>query len=503
MEVLQGLFSGFSGIIQPEPFFYCFVGVLIGTLIGVLPGIGPVGTMSLLFPFTYKASPLCAMVMLAGIYYGAMYGGSTTSILVNIPGEAASVVTCLDGYQMARKGRAGPALGMAAFGSFAAGTLGLVGIMLIAPPLASIALQFGPPEYFSLMCVGLTILIYLASGSIIRAIMMATFGVILGCAGLDSETGSPRFVFGIPDLMDGIGLAPFVMGLFGISEVFLNIEKPPGRRDVLESRIKGLLPSWQDWKDSILPITRGGILGFFLGILPGGGAVISSFVSYAVEKKISKHPEKFGTGAIEGVAAPEAANNSATAGAFIPMFTLGIPSNVVMALLLGAMIVHGVTPGPRFISENPQIFWGIVASMYIGNVMLLILNLPLIGLWVQVLKVPYRILFPLIILFCLVGAYSINNSTFDMAIMLIFGILGYLMRKYRYEGAPMVLAFVLGPMFENSLRQSLLLSDGSFSIFFTRPIAAGGMILTVIILVSSIIPNLRKRRKAIPMEEET
>ncbi len=503
MEILQSLLSGLSAIIQPEPFFYCFVGVLIGTLIGVLPGIGPVGTMSLLFPFTYRASPLSAIVMLAGIYYGAMYGGSTTSILVNIPGEASSVITCLDGYQMARQGRAGPALGIAAFGSFIAGTLGLFGIALIAPPLASLALKFGPPEYFSLMCVGLTILIYLGSGSIIRAMMMAAIGVIFGCIGLDSETGSPRFVYGIPDLMDGIGLAPFVMGLFGISEVFINIEQRKNERDILETKIRGLLPSWQDWKDSMMPITRGGILGFFLGILPGGGAVISSFVSYAIEKKISRHPETFGKGAIEGVAGPESANNSATAGAFIPMFTLGIPANVVMALLLGAMIVHGVTPGPRFISENPQIFWGVIASMYIGNVMLLILNLPLIGLWVQVLKVPYKILFPLILLFCLVGAYSINNSTFDMAIMVAFGILGYLMKKYGYEGAPMVLAFVLGRMFENSLRQSLLLSDGSFYIFLTRPIALVGIITTIIILISPIVPNIGKRRKAIPMEEET
>jgi putative tricarboxylic transport membrane protein len=502
MDVLHGLLSGLYAVMQPEPFLYCFVGVLIGTLIGVLPGIGPVGTMSLLFPFTYKTSPLSATIMLAGIYYGAMYGGSTTSILVNIPGEASSVITCLDGYQMARKGRAGPALGIAAFGSFIAGTLGLFGIMLIAPPLASMALRFGPPEYFSLMCVGLTILIYLGSGSIIRAMMMAAIGVVFGCVGLDSETGAPRFVYGVPDLMDGIGLAPFVMGLFGISEVFINIEQHKHERDILKTKIKGLLPSRQDWKDSIMPITRGGILGFFLGILPGGGAVISSFVSYALEKKISKHPETFGKGAIEGVAGPESANNSATAGAFIPMFTLGIPSNVVMALLLGAMIVHGVTPGPRFISENPHMFWGIIASMYIGNVMLLILNLPLIGLWVQVLKVPYKILFPLILLFCLIGAFSINNSTFDMTIMLAFGILGYLMKKYDYEGAPMVLAFVLGRMFENSLRQSLLLSDGSFSIFFTRPIALAGMIITTIILISPIIPNIRKRREAIPMDEE-
>jgi putative tricarboxylic transport membrane protein len=503
VEVVHNLFFGFSEVLRLEPLFYCFVGVLIGTLIGVLPGIGPVGTMSLLMPFAYKCSPLSAIIMLAGIYYGAMYGGSTTSILVNIPGEAASVVTCLDGYQMARKGRAGPALGIAAFGSFIAGTLGLVGLMLLAPPLASTALRFGPPEYFSLICVGLTILIYLASGAVPRAIMMAALGIILGCVGPDSETGMPRFSFGIPELWDGIGLAPFVMGLFGISEVFTNIEKSLEDRSIFTTRIKGLLPNWQDWKDSFLPISRGSVLGFLLGILPGGGSIIASFLSYAVEKKVSKHPEKFGSGAIEGVAAPESANNSATAGSFVPLLTLGIPPNVVMALLLGAMMVHGVIPGPFLITKNPEIFWGIIASMYIGNVMLLILNLPLISLWVQVLKVPYKILFPLILLFCIIGVYSIGNSTFDIIVMLIFGVLGYLMRKYKYEGAPMVLAFVLGPMFENSLRQSLLLSDGSFAIFFTRPIAAAGIIITLLLIIASIIPSLRRRKEVIPREEET
>ena len=503
MEFLHNISLGFSVILSPENLLFCFVGVFIGTLIGVLPGIGPVGAMSLLLPATFKATPVSSIIMLAGIYYGAMYGGSTTSILVNIPGEAASVVTCLDGYQMARQGRAGPALGIAAFGSFIAGTLSVIGLMIVGPPLASIALRFGPPEYFSLMCLGLTILIYLASGSVIRALMMATFGIIIGCVGQDPETGSSRFVFGIPDLLDGIGLAPFVMGLFGISEVLLNIEQSLQERSVFTTKIKGLLPNWQDWKDSIMPITRGSVLGFFLGILPGGGAIISSFSSYAIEKKISKHPEKFGKGAIEGVAGPEAANNSATGGAFVPLLTLGIPPNVVMALLLGALMIHGVTPGPLLIPKHPEIFWGVIASMYVGNAMLLVLNLPLIGMWVQVLKVPYKVLFPLILLFCLIGAYSINNSTFDVAVMLFFGVLGYLMRKYNFEGAPMVLAFVLGPMFENSLRQSLLLSDGSFLIFFTRPIAAGGMIATFLMLISCVIPFLRKRREAIPLEETT
>jgi len=503
VDIIQCLFLGFYEILRIDALIYCFAGVFIGTLIGVLPGIGPVGTMAILLPFTYKAPPLFAIIMLAGIYYGAMYGGSTTAILVNIPGEAASVVTCLDGYQMARKGRAGPALGIAAFGSFIAGTIGLIGLTLVAPPLASIALRFGPPEYFSLMCAGMTVLIYLAAGSIIRALMMAAFGIILGCIGLDPETGSSRFTFGIHELLDGVGLAPFVMGLFGISEVFINIEKSLKDRSILTSKIKGLLPSLQDWKDSMMPITRGSVLGFLLGTLPGGGALVASFLSYAVEKKISKHPDKFGQGAIEGVAAPESANNSAAAGAFVPLLTLGIPPNVIMAFLLGVFVIHGITPGPLFISKHPELFFGIIASMYVGNIMLLLLNLPLIGLWVQVLKVPYKILFPLILLFCIIGVYSINNSIFEIALMLIFGILGYLMRKYKYEGTPMVLAFVLGPLLENSLRQSLLLSDGKFSIFFTRPIAATGMIITFLLLIGSIIPAFRKKRESVAMEEET
>jgi putative tricarboxylic transport membrane protein len=502
MDVIHNIFLGLSIIFEPINLLYCFIGVFIGTLIGVLPGIGPTATISLLLPATFKVTPVSAVIMLAGIYYGAQYGGSTTSILVNIPGEAASVVTCLDGYQMARKGRAGPALGIAAFGSFIGGTLSVVGLMIIAPPLASVSLKFGPPEYFSLMCLGLTILVYLASGSIIRAFMMAAFGIIIGCIGQDPGTGSPRFVFGVTDLLDGIGLAPLVMGLFGISEVFLNIEQALAKREIFDTKIKNLMPNLQDWKDSIKPIFRGTILGFFLGILPGGGAVISSFTSYAVEKKFSKHPEKFGKGAIEGVAGPETANNAATGGAFIPLLTLGIPPNVVMALLLGALMIHGVTPGPLLIQRHPEMFWGVVASMYLGNAMLLVLNLPLIGIWVQVLKVPYKILFPLILFFCLIGAYSINNSTFDVGIMLVFGVLGYLMRKYNYEGAPLILAYVLGPMFENSLRQSLLISKGSFTIFFTRPIACGAMILTLIMIISSLLPAIKKRREVIPIEEK-
>ena len=502
MDLLNYLGLGFSVAFTPMNLLYCFIGVFVGTLIGVLPGIGPVGAMSLLLPTTFKSSPEAAIIMLAGIYYGAMYGGSTTSILVNIPGEAASVVTCLDGYKMARQGRGGPALGIAAFGSFIAGTLAIAGLMLLAPPLAKFALGFGPPEYFTLMILGLTVLIYLAHGSMLKALLMGAFGIVLGLVGLDSINACPRFTLGRMELMDGIGLVPVVMGLFGISEVLLNIEQVV-KRDVFETKLQGLLPSLQDWKDSAGPMARGSVLGFLLGILPGGGAVISSFLSYAVEKRISKHPDRFGNGAIEGVAGPESANNAATGGAFIPLMILGIPPNVVMAMLLGAFMIHGVTPGPLMMTEHPGLFWGVVASMYIGNFMLLVLNLPLIGMWVQILKVPYKILFPLILLFCLIGVYSVGNAVFDIYIMLVFGILGYLMKKFDFEAAPLVLAFVLGPLMENNLRKSLLMSDGSFGIFFTRPLAALFFIISLLLLVSPFVPALRKKREAIPKEDVT
>jgi putative tricarboxylic transport membrane protein len=500
MELLNYLGIGFSVALQPENLLYCFIGVFIGTLIGVLPGIGPVGAMSLLLPLTFKTTPEAAIIMLAGIYYGSMYGGSTTSILVNIPGEAASVVTCLDGYQMALQGRAGPALGIAAFGSFIAGTLSIVGLMVLAPPLANFALKFGPPEYFTLMILGLTILIYLAHGSMPKALLMAAFGIVLGLIGLDSINARPRFTFDRLELIDGVGLVPIVMGLFGISEVLLNIEQVI-RREIIKTKIKNLLPSSKDWWESKGALARGSLLGFFLGILPGGGAIISSFISYAVEKRVSKHPERFGKGAIEGVAGPEAANNAATGGAFIPLMTLGIPPNVIMAMLLGAFMIHGVQPGPLMMKQNPGLFWGVITSMYIGNGMLLILNLPLIGIWVQVLRIPYRILFPLILLFCLIGVYSVGNTVFDIYIMILFGIVGYLMKKFDYEGAPLVLAFVLGPLMENNLRKSLIMSQGDFSIFFTRPLASASLILAIFFLVSPLIPWMRKKRKKIPTEE--
>lgn len=501
MDFYSHIIQGFLIVFQPTNLFLCFFGCLMGTLVGVLPGLGPTAAIALLLPTTFHFAPVSAIITLCGIYYGAMYGGSTTSILVNIPGEAASVITTLDGYQMALDGRAGPALGIAAFGSYIAGTLSIVGLMFLAPLLARTALAFGPPEYFTLMCFGLTILIYLASGSMIKALMMAALGLIIGCIGADMLTNVHRFTLGIPELMDGVGLIPLVMGLFGVSEVLLNIEVQV-KQEILKGRIKNLLPNRQEWKDSAKPILRGSLLGFFLGILPGAGPAISSFVSYAIEKRVSHHPWKFGKGAIEGVAGPESANNAATGGSFIPLFSLGIPSNPVMAILLGALMIHGVLPGPNLMQQNPDLFWGVVASMYVGNIMLLVLNLPLIGLWVRLLKVPYVILFPLILLFCLIGAYTASNKIVDVYIMIFFGLMGYLLRKYRYEAAPLILAFVLGPMLEDALRQSLIISEGSPKIFFTRPISGTILGLTILLLLSPLIPRIRKKREVLPLEKE-
>lgn len=503
METLNHLLYGFEVALQPLPLFACFIGVLIGTLVGVLPGLGPVAAISLLLPATFHAPPVASVIMLAGIYYGAMYGGSTTSILVNLPGEAASVVTCLDGYQMARKGRAGAALGISAFGSFIAGTMGLIGLTFLAPQLARMALRFGPPEYFAVMILGLTILIFLAGGSMVKSLMMACTGLIIGNIGLDLITAQPRFTFQTDILLDGVGLVPLVMGLFGISEVFLNVEQSLTTRKVFETNIKGLLPNLQDWKESIGPIARGSVMGFFLGILPGGGAVIASFVSYGIERKLSRHPEEFGKGAIAGVAGPESANNAATAGAFIPLLTLGLPSNAVMAILLGALMMFDTPPGPRLVSLHPEIFWGIISSMYIGNVMLLILNLPLIGLWVKILKIPYPILFPLIILFCLIGVYSLNSKTSEIGLMLLFGIVGYLMKKFKFDGAPLILAMVLGPQMDKSLRQSLLMSGGSPQIFFDSTICLVVFaIVAIVLLVLPLLPMIASFRKKVGEVEE-
>ena len=493
MDLLQNLALGFATVLVLDRLLACLVGVLIGTLIGVLPGIGPAAAISLLLPSTFHLDPTSGIIMLAGIYYGAMYGGSTTSILVNIPGEAASVVTCLDGYQMARKGRAGPALGISAMGSFIAGTLGVIGLMLVAPPLARFALSFGPPEYFSLIFCGLAILIYLASGSILKAVIMALAGLFLGLVGTDLITGNVRFTFGNITLMDGIGMVPVVMGLFGIAEVLDNLEKSLEERSVFQTTLSNLLPNRQDWGRALGPILRGSFVGFFLGILPGGGAIISSFTSYALEKRLSRHPEEFGKGAIEGVAGPESANNAASSGAFIPLLTLGIPANVVMAIVLGALLTHGIQPGPLLLVRNADLFWGVVTSMYLGNAMLLVLNLPLIGLWVRLLRIPYAILFPLILLFCLIGAYSVNNNSEEVVIMIVFGVIGYLIRKFDYEAAPLIFALVLSPLFENALRQSLLMSNGSFAIFFTRPISLAFMVTGLILFLLPMLPFVKRK----------
>ncbi len=501
MDFFQNLLQGFSVSLTPFNIWYCFIGVLVGTLVGVLPGLGPTATIALLMPITFKQDSVSAIIMLAGIYYGAQYGGSTTSILVNIPGEASSVVTTLDGYQMARQGRAGPALGIAAFGSFIAGTLSTVGLGLAAPPMANLALKFGPPEYFSLVCLGLVAATFLTQGSMIKSLIMIVFGLLLGTVGRDMITGFPRFTFGIYDLEDGIGFIPIIMGVFGVAEILSNLESSLQRRGkIYEKRITGLLPSRRDWSLSIGAILRGSVVGFFLGTLPGGGAVLGSFASYTLEKKISKVPQEFGRGAIQGVAGPESANNAASQGAFIPLLTLGIPANAVMALLVGALMIHGVQPGPQMISKTPGLFWGIITSMYLGNFLLLILNLPLIGLWVQILRVPYRILFPLILMFCLIGVYSLNNSIFEIYLMGGFGILGYFLKKLDFEPAPLILAVVLGPMMEDTLKHTLLISRGDLTVFFARPISATFLAIVALLVVFQLIPTIRKSKSEVLKE---
>ena len=492
LDTLSSLLYGFSIALQPENLLFCLIGSVLGTLVGVLPGIGPVGAIAILLPATFKISTTGSIIMLAGIYYGAMYGGSTTSILVNIPGEAASVVTCMDGYQMALQGRAGPALGISAFGSFIAGTIGVIGLMLFAVPLSKMALKFGPHEYFSLIILGLTFVTYLSHGSVLKAVMMCCFGIMLSNIGLDPITSTPRITFDIPELFDGIGIAPVAMGLFGVGEVLVNLERTITTQ-LLKTKVKNLFPSKLDWIQSKWALVRGTLVGFFLGILPGGGHVVASFLSYGLEKRVSKHPEQFGKGAIEGVAAPESANNSAASSSFIPLLTLGIPPNVTLSILFGAFLIHGITPGPFLIRDHPDVFWGVLSSMYVGNVMLLVLNLPLIPMWVQVLKIPDKYLYPLILLFCLIGAYSMNNSVFDVFVMIIFGVVGYLFRKFEYEGAPLVLAFVLGPLLDLNLRQALLISDGKFIDFFTRPISAVTLGLAIFLLLSATFPFVTKK----------
>lgn len=495
MDFLSHFSLAFQVALEPINLLLCLIGVFLGTLVGVLPGLGPTATISLLLPITFKMGPVPAIILLAGISYGAFYGGSTTSILINIPGEAASVVTCIDGYQMARKGRAGPALGIAAMGSFIGGTFAIFLLMLLAPPIASAALQFGPPEFVALAFLGLTLVTYLSMGSMVKSLMMACVGLLLGYIGADIVTGRERFTMGMTKLIGGLDLVPVVMGLFGISEVLLNIEKSTVSREVFETKIKQLLPTRKDWRISAGPIARGSILGFFLGVIPGGGALIASFASYAMEKRIAKDPHSFGRGDIRGVAGPETANNAGAGGAFIPLLTIGIPCNVLMAVLLGGFMIHGVIPGPRLMEDHPQLFWGVLGSMYVGNLMLLILNLPLIGLWVKILKVPYSLLFPLIFLFCLVGAYTLGNNTQDVYLMILFGVVGYLMKKFQYEPAPLVLALVLGPTLESGFRQSLILSNGSFLIFFSRPISAVLVSVALFLLLSPVILRWFGRRR--------
>jgi putative tricarboxylic transport membrane protein len=500
LDVLGHLGYGFSVILTPETLLSCLVGVLLGTLIGVLPGIGAGAAISILLPISFKMTPVSSLVMLTGIFYGAMYGGSTTSILVNIPGESASVITCMDGYQMARQGRAGPALGISAFGSFIAGTFSIIMIMVVAPPLAEAALKFGYPEFFGLILLGITMVSYLARGSKIKALMIAALGMMVATIGQDLVKGTERFSYGALTLMDGVGLVPVIMGIFGIPEILENIEIAL-KQEVFKAKVKGLLPNLQDWKESGWPIARGTVIGFFLGLLPGVGAMIPTFISYAVEKRLSKTPAKFGTGTIAGVAGPEAANNAGVGGSLIPLLTLGIPPTAIMALLMGALMMQGVQVGPLLIKEHPEVFWGLVASMYVGNGMLLLLNLPLIGLWIRVLTVPYRVLFPLIILFTIVGSYSIAGNKYDILIMLIMGALGYLMRKFNFEPTPFIFAFILGPMFEEKFRQSLLYSSGSFLVFIQRPICAVFVVAAFLLLVSPLMELLLRRRE-VPHAEE-
>jgi putative tricarboxylic transport membrane protein len=505
---MEGFFSnlilGFETAVTPQNLVFCFLGVFAGTLVGVLPGIGPVAAIAMLLPTTFHLPTVSALIMLAGLYYGAQYGGSTTSILVNLPGESSSVVTCLDGYQMARNGRAGPALAIAAIGSFIAGTFSTMLISFAGPALAKITLEFNAPEYFSLMTMGLMGSAVLAQGSVLKAIAMIFTGLIFGMVGTDVNTGVPRFTFGAPGLADGISIVVLAMGIFGFSEILGNLEKgyDTAGRDLLTKKIEHLYPSLEDMKKSMGPILRGTIIGSFLGLLPGVGPVLSSFASYAVEKKMAKHPEDFGKGAIQGVAGPESANNGAAQSTFIPMLTLGIPSTGAMALMLGALMIHDIPPGPEVIRRHPDLFWGLVVSMWIGNGMLLLLNLPLIGLWVRLLQLPYRYLFPTILAMMAIGVYSVNNQGQDIYLMILFGLLGYLFKKLKCEPAPLILAFVLGPMMEENLRRAMLISSGDPTVFFTRPISAGFLIAAFLILVFMILPMVRKKRKEVLAEEE-
>jgi TctA family transporter len=494
-QLLGNLALGFATAATLDNLFYCFVGVVLGTLIGVLPGIGPLATIAMLLPATYKMTdPTSALIMLAGIYYGAQYGGSTTAILVNLPGESSSVVTTLDGYQMARRGRAGAALSIAAIGSFFAGTVATFLLAAFAPPLAEVAFKFGPAEYFALMVLGLIAAVVLANGSIWKALAMVVLGLLLGMIGTDVNSGVARFSFDVPELSDGIEFAVVAMGMFGFAEIILNLEQRENR-EVFTSKVGKMLPTGAEFKRAIFPILRGTTLGSILGILPGGGAVLASFSTYAMEKKLSKHPEEFGKGAIEGVAGPEAANNAGAQTSFIPMLTLGIPTTPVLALMVAAMMIHNIQPGPQVMTSNPKLFWGLIVSMWIGNLMLVILNLPLIGIWIKLLTVPYRILFPAILLFCCIGSYSLNNNVFDVFMTIPFAILGYVFKKLDCEPAPLLLGFVLGKLMEEYLRRAMTISRGDWSVFITRPLSATLLGIAVLLLVIVFLPAIAKKRE--------
>ena len=494
-QLLTNLGIGFSVALSLQNLWYCLIGCVLGTLVGVLPGLGPVATIAMLLPITFTLPPVSALIMLAGIYYGAQYGGSTTAILVNMPGETSSVVTTLDGYAMAKQGRAGPALGIAAIGSFFAGTVATLIIAMAAPPLAEVALKFGPAEYFSLMVLGLVAAVVLAHGSLVKAIAMVILGLLFGIVGTDVNSGVARFNFGISELSDGIGFVTVAMGMFGFAEIITNLENPEEQRDVTKTKVSDLLPSMADIKVCAAQIIRSTILGSFLGILPGGGALLASFSAYTMEKKLAKDGDTFGKGNIKGVAAPEAANNAGAQTSFIPLLTLGIPSNPVMALMIGAMMIQGIAPGPQVMTERPQLFWGMIASMWVGNLMLVVLNLPMIGVWIKLLTVPYRLLYPAIILFCCVGIYSVQNSAFDVMLTAIFGVFGYICVKLECEPAPLMLGFILGPLMEENLRRAMLLSRGDATVFFQRPISATMLILAIGLLLVLALPFLRKKRE--------
>jgi putative tricarboxylic transport membrane protein len=494
METFGNLIFGLGVALSWQNIFYCFIGCFLGTLVGVLPGIGPVATVAMLLPFTFGLGPAPALIMLAGIYYGAQYGGSTTAILVNIPGESSSVVTTLDGHQMARKGRAGPALGIAAIGSFVAGCIATLVVAYFAPPLAELALKFGPPEYFSLMVFGLIAAVVLARGSVIKAIAMVCFGILLGLVGTDVNSGVIRFAFGAPELTDGIGFVALAMAFFGITDVVVNLETDD-KTDVYGERLGSVLPSLEDLRVSFWSIMRGTALGSILGILPGGGALLASFAAYMFEKKIAKPPRHFGEGDIRGVAAPESANNAGAQTSFIPMLTLGIPSNPTMALMIGALMIQGISPGPQVMTERPELFWGLVASMWVGNLMLLVLNLPLIGLWVKLLAVPYRLLYPAIFVFCCIGVFTVDNKIFDIYVLAGLSAVAYVLLKLDCEPAPLILGFILGPMMEEQMRRAMMIHFGDVSIFFTRPLSAAFLIAAVILMLLIALPSLRAKRE--------